>query len=73
MADAHVYYDEIRINVADPELTQIYVYVRCEGDCPHTVQGWYHKTFPSYRTAQDLMREIWDEEGGVLYWGKKAP
>lgn len=73
MADAHIFYDEVRINVAEPGITHVYVLVRAEGDYPHMIPGWYYKAFPSSRPAFDVFQKMWEEDGGVLYWARKAP
>lgn len=34
-------------------MMHIYILAECVGDCPHTVDGWYHKAFPPGSTADD--------------------
>ena len=73
MANTSVFFDEVRINVADPQLTHVYVLVRTEGDAPHMVGGWYYRAYPASITSEEIIKTMWNEDGGVLYWARKAP
>lgn len=61
--------EEIRFDLRDPDLTQVYVLVRAEGDCPLGVQGWHHKTF----AARVPVAEILPQTKDYLLWTPKSP
>ena len=46
MAWAGAKFKEVRF-IIEEGVTQVYVAVEAEGDCPLGVQGWHHKTFPA--------------------------
>ena len=73
MGACHTYYDELRFDVRDPGLTQVYMYIRCEGDCPHTIMGWHHKTFASTIPVQGILEKIGAGEEDPIMWPMKAP
>jgi hypothetical protein len=60
---------EVRF-VIDDELTQCYVAVRAEGDCPIGVQGWHHKTFPKSKSIEKILPEM---AADYLVWSQEAP
>lgn len=62
---------EIRF-VLEDELTECYVAVEAEGDCPIGVQGWHHKTFPKSQTAQQILDNMTHADGYLL-WPQDAP
>ena len=61
MGKASVVIREIRYKYDDSEtgkcdglgIMHIYILAQCFGDCPHTIDGWYHKSFPPGSTAND--------------------
>ena len=61
MGKASIVIREIRYRFDDSEpgkndglgMMHIYILAQCFGDCPHTVDGWYHKVFPAGSTADD--------------------
>ena len=64
--------DELRFDTSDDQVMEVYVLVRAWGDCPHTVQGWYHKTFPARVSALDVLKgDI--ANGEYLMWPREAP
>lgn len=75
MGACHTFYDELRFDVRDPHLTHVYVYIRAEGDCPHMIQGWHHKAFPSTTSVQEILSAMGsgDQEAEPMMWPLKAP
>lgn len=61
MANSKVVIREIRYRYDDSEsgandglgLMHIYMLAECYVDCPHFVDGWYHKVFPADSKADD--------------------
>ena len=72
MAAAGMKYRELRFIIED-ELTQVYVFIEALGDCPHTVQGWHHKTFPATIPVAGLLPKMFDEDDDPVMWPGKAP
>lgn len=73
MGDCHLHHDEIRISVRDPEITDVWVYIRGEGDCPFQAVGWRFKSFPAAVTATDIL-QMWDRgELNVMEWPRMDP
>ncbi len=73
MANTPVSYDEIRIDVRDPELTHAYVYVRdMDGSFP-IVRGWHHKAFPASMSTLDIMNAWAEGKENPLMWPRNAP
>ena len=62
---------EIRF-VLEDELTQVFVAIEAVGDCPISVQGWHHKTFPASLSAIDILNRIGTGDDPVL-WERGAP
>jgi len=62
---------EIRF-VIEEELTECYVAVEAEGDCPIGVQGWHHKTYSASRSCQSILDELGQGESYLL-WPLDAP
>ena len=62
---------EIRF-VLEDELTQVFVAIEAVGDCPISVQGWHHKTFPASLSAIDILNRIGSGDDPVL-WDGGAP
>lgn len=61
--------EEVRFVFA--ELTECYVRVYADGDCPFGVQGWHFKAFPPTRTMDDILKT--DLVNDYLIWPQKAP
>lgn len=73
MGDCHLYHDEIRINVADPTKTKVWVYLRGEGDCPFQCIGWRYKEFPASVTSMDVL-DLWSKgQENPLDWPRMDP
>jgi hypothetical protein len=73
MANTPISYDEIRLDVRHPELTQAYVFVRdMDGSFP-IVRGWHHKTFPASMSTMDIMKAWADGTEDPLMWPLMAP
>lgn len=66
-------YKEFRFVIED-ELTQAYVLIQADGDCPLGVQGWHHKTFAATKSLVDVINGVADGsiEDFVL-WPLDAP
>lgn len=63
---------EVRF-VIEPELLQVYVYVRALGDCPLGVAGVHHKTFPASVNCLQVLEMIQDGKEDYLLWSLEAP
>lgn len=74
MGDCATFYDEIRISVRNPDKTEMWVYIRGEGDCPHLLLGWHYKAFPSTMTTIDILQSWFDgETGDPMLWPRMDP
>ncbi len=76
MADSSYEVTEVRF-VIEPELTQVYVYMKAHGDSPLGVQGCHHKTFPASRNVLQIMHAMYGIEGAEhddpVLWSLEAP
>lgn len=73
MANSQAIYEEIRIDLRNPELTECYILIRAEGDSPLGVQGWHHKTFASSKSAMDILHAWAKGEESPILWPLDAP
>jgi len=73
MGDCHLYHDEIRISVRDPQKTEVWVFLRGEGDCPFQCCGWRHKAFPASVTSMDILTMWGNGEQNPLDWPRQDP
>ena len=73
MADGKYDIVEVRINVEDPEITQVYILIKGDQNCPHTVNGWHHKTFAASMSMLNIMHNWADGEEQPIMWPLKAP
>lgn len=73
MGACHTYYDELRFDVRDPEVTHVYVFIRAEGDCPFMVHGWHHKAFPATTTTMDIHALLWKYGDDPVLWERVDP
>lgn len=73
MGSCSVYFDEMRFDVRDEQITHVYCLVRTLGDCPFQLPGWYHKAFPSRMSSLDILQAIKDGKEQILMWDKGAP
>lgn len=55
--------------VIEDEVTQCYVAVQADGDCPNGVQGWHQKTFPASVAIVDIINDNFD----YLMWPLNSP
>jgi len=73
MADTKISYDEIRIDVRDPEITKVYVFVTNISEDGFPVGGWYHKTFPARMSMLDIIQAWATGKEEPIMWAKQAP
>jgi hypothetical protein len=73
MGKCSVSYDEIRIDVRDPEITKVWVYISMEGDCPHQIQGWHHRCFPARFNMVQIIEGFGTKDGDPVMWPRQAP
>lgn len=72
MGNCATFYDELRFDTRDPEVTHVYMFIRAEGDCPFWCYGWHHKAFPSSVNTLEIHTKLWEGEDPVT-WDRKAP
>lgn len=65
-------YTEMRFVIED-ELTQVYVAIRADGDCPLGAQGWHHKTFPASMNPLQILKKWEDGAEEPMLWSQQAP
>lgn len=73
MGDCSVFYDEIRFSVRDPDKTEMWVFIRGEGDCPFQALGWHYKTFPSSVTTMQILAQWAAGAEDPLKWERRDP
>lgn len=74
MANTLIAYQEIRIDVRDPELTQVYVFIEnLSNDGMMGVQGWHHKTYPASMSSLAILQSWSDGKEDPLFWPLNAP
>ena len=69
MADAGYVVSEVRF-IFEEGLTQVYVCLLAQGDCPIGVQGWHHKTYPASKSADAIFPELARD---CVLWPQEAP
>lgn len=69
MGKCAVLYQLIFFDVRDPEVTEAYVFVEAQGDCPIHLQGWHHKSFPARVKTIDILQQVQD----CVLWPLEAP
>ena len=73
MANTKIAYQELRIDVRHPELSQVYVLIdNLSNDGLLGVQGWHHKTFPASMSILDIV-QAWADGDDPLLWSQQAP
>lgn len=74
MANTVIAYQELRIDVRDPELTHVYMLIdNLSNDGMLGVQGWHYKAFPASMSILDILND-WAKGGeDPLLWPLKAP
>jgi hypothetical protein len=74
MANSTYGIDEIRLNVADPDRTDVYIYLSAGVDCPHFVVGWHYKAYPARMTTAEVFSLLGTTpDHDPLCWVRKAP
>ncbi len=74
MANTKIAYQELRIDVRDPELTHVYVMIdNLSNDGLPGVQGWHHKVFPASMSMVDIVQAWADGKENPLMWPQNAP
>ena len=74
MANGVYNLNEIRINVADENRTDVYVYLAADANCPHMVQGWHYKAYPATLTTLEVHALLGStDEHQPVMWERKAP
>jgi hypothetical protein len=73
MGDCTLFHDEIRFSVRDPEKTEVWVYLRGEGDCPFQCIGWRYKAFPPSVKPMDILVSWSVGDYDPLDWERKDP
>ena len=73
MANTGIAFQEVRINVRDPDLTHVYVLIEVvSGEYMAMVEGWRHKVFPARMNIQEIM-QAWADGDDPLMWDMGAP
>lgn len=74
MSDGKYGIEELRIDVRDPNVTKVYVYISADMNCPHTIQGWHYKEYPAPMSSLDIMNVFCTaQEHDPIYWDHKWP
>lgn len=73
MADTKIAYQEIRIDVRHPELTEVYVYIENLSRDGFQVEGWHHKTFPASMSSIQILQAWADGKEDPVMWPFKVP
>lgn len=69
MADTHISYDIIRMDVRNPEKTEVCVFItNLSRDGLFGVHGWHHKSFPPDITTTQIMQAWSSGEENPLLW-----
>lgn len=72
MGKCSTFYDELRFDTRDPDVTHVYMFIRAEGDCPFWCYGWHHKAFPSSVTTPEIITKLWEGDDPVT-WDREPP
>lgn len=73
MGNCLLHFDEIRVSTRNPDVTEAWVYVRGEGDCPFQVIGWRYKAFPLNVTVLEILTQWASDEINPLDWPRMDP
>lgn len=73
MANTKIAYQEIRIDVRHPELTEVYVYVENLSRDGFPVEGWHHKTFPASMSSIQILQAWAEGKEDPVMWSFKVP
>lgn len=73
MANAAVYYDEVRFNVRKEDETEVFIFCRFEGDSPLRT-GWRKKSYPASLSTVEIHNMLFKtSEDSPLYWEEGGP
>jgi len=73
MGDCYLFHDEIRFSVRHPDITEVWVYIRGEGDCPFQCIGWRYKAFPSSVKTHEILTMWSNGDENPLEWPRMDP
>jgi hypothetical protein len=73
MANTVISYDEIRFDVRDEQITNVYVAVRNVSQDGFPVGGWYHKAFPARMSMIEILQAWADGKEDPVMWSHGAP
>lgn len=73
MGDCHLYHEEIRVSTRRPDVTEVWVYIRGEGDCPFQCIGWRYKEFPLPNSVLEILTMFANDELSPLDWPRQDP
>ncbi len=69
MGRCEINYNLVFFDVRDPRITEAYVFVETNGDCPPVFSGWHHRSFPSTVTTSEILANIQKS----VEWPSEAP
>ena len=73
MANTKIAFQELRMDVRDPDFTHVYVFVENLSRDGFPIEGWHYKAFPASMSTLAIM-EAWAKgEENPLMWGYKTP
>lgn len=73
MANTQIEYQEIRMDVRDPEVTHVYVLIANLSRDGFPIGGWHYKAFPARMSLLDIM-QAWDRgDENPIVWPRQAP
>ena len=73
MANTQIEYQELRIDVRDPEVTHVYVLIANLSRDGFPIGGWYHKAFPARMSMLDIMQAWARGEENPIMWPQQVP
>lgn len=74
MANTLIAYQEVRMDVRDPEITHVYVYIEnLSKDGMLGVEGWHYKAFPARMSMLDILQAWNAGTEDPLMWPLNAP
>lgn len=73
MADTLVAYQEVRINVRDPEVTHVHVFIENLSRDGLPVEGWRHRAFPARMSMLDILNAWAEGKEDPIMWDRGAP
>lgn len=73
MADTVIHYQQIRMDVRDPQVTHVYVLVENMSRDGFPVGGWYTKSFPARMSTLEIMQAWADGKEEPIMWARGRP